>query len=153
MRFSLLIALFLISCNADVNTVDPQASSSIENSKKDSFFIQEYNSTSRFADVKEAWVEYKWKNEASLFSKSKVRTTGVQLNIKVNDFKNPEFDENEYFITWEMVVPGIGTIGTGNGVYSLSINTGRVPDSVKIEVKKRVGDSYLVTDSFNLYRK
>jgi hypothetical protein len=148
---------FLFSCNAEVNTVNPQASSTIESSKKDGFFIQEYyldSSSSDIVDIKEAWIEYKWKNEANVLSRSKVKTSGVQLNIKVNRFKQPDLDEKKHFITWEMEVSGIGVIGTGNGVYTIFINNGRVPDSLQVNIKEgKPGEEYIVTDSFKLNKK
>ncbi|HYF30446.1 MAG TPA: hypothetical protein VD993_04955 [Chitinophagaceae bacterium] len=152
MQFLLLIsAVCLIACNAEVNTVNPQASTNIERSKMDNFFIREYYSDSKTISIEEAWIEHQWKNEASLFNSSKVRTTGVQLNIKVNNVKHPDLEENEYFITWQMIVPEIGTIGMGNGGYLLFIDNGRVPDSMKVVIKKRAEDRDVVVDSFNLY--
>ena len=64
MRFSFIFVLLIIGCNLNVNTVDTQASQSITASEQDSLFIKQYKTSSETScNVKEAWVEYAWKNE------------------------------------------------------------------------------------------
>ena len=140
MKIALLITLItmatLMGCNLEVNTVDPQASSTIEESKRDGFFLKEYKADQLrqgFFEIKEAWVEYVWKNQLVNDKIVKTKTGGLQLNLKLEMFMNNEFKEKRYLLDWEMKNTN-GFFGKSNGVYMLYLKDQELPDSFNITI-------------------
>jgi hypothetical protein len=138
---SVFLTIFsFMSCNLEVNTSDPQASSDIITSKKNGFFISEYISAplpnNTMFHISEAWVEAVWFNKIRNGKAMKEKSNGFQLNLKLSDFSNPELAEDKYLSSWEMK-DGTGNVfGTGNGVYILFLKSGEVPDTFHIAICK-----------------
>lgn len=131
--YPLLLILTLASCNLDVDTSDPMASETISDSQRDGFFIKKYRASSldTSCKIKEAWIEYSWKNEVKGFRVYKERLPGFQLNLSVTSLP---LNGNEYLFNWQMSDPTYGTFGTSNGCYVLHLHDEKVPDSFKINL-------------------
>ena len=136
MKFVLLsFIIALMSCNLDVNTSDPQSSRSIDEAKKNGFYITEYIvscSDSQYK-VDEAWVEYAWKNEADGFKVHKKRTTSTQLNLKMKVFP---LHPREYLLSWKLEDSTYGTLGFSNGCFTEFLPQNAVPEKFTINVVK-----------------
>ena len=79
------ILIFNLNCNLDINTTDPQSSTSLTASKKDNLFLCEYgakNISNSLFIVKAAWIESSWKNKLSYSRVKKTKTGSIQLNLK-----------------------------------------------------------------------
>ena len=149
----LWLVLFLVSCNhIEVNTSDPQLSNDISTSKRNGMFIKNYyvrEDTSNFIDAKEIWLEDSWKYEIVSSKKVPVKTGGKQINILVSKFNSKEFNEKNFFITWQMEAENLETFGRVNNVYMFYFKNDVVPDSLKVSLKKKMEDnSYQTVSSF-----
>jgi hypothetical protein len=137
---SLFFSIFsLMSCNSDVNTTDPQASSAIKYSKKDSFFIAEYESSeihNQSFNISEAWVESVWFNKSADGKVTKIKSSEHQLILKTKDFLNPELEKDKYLTKWEMQDDQRNIFGSGNGVYILLLKGNAIPDIFHILICK-----------------
>ncbi len=137
--------MFFTGCGLEVNSVDPQASSSLHMSMDDKLFLQEYTVKDLPTDlfsVKEAWAEYVWKNKVDSNGKvTKVKTGGLQINLKCDGFMNKEFRNEKYLIDWEMVDENKNYFGKSNGVYILFLKGEELPDRVDMAVNKLENDS------------
>lgn len=128
-----------MSCNSDVNTSDPQASSAIKYSKQDSFFIAEYESSeihNQSFNISEAWVESVWFNKIKDGKVTKRKSSEHQLILKIKDFLNPELDNDKYLSKWEMQDDQRNIFGSGNGVYILFLKGNAIPDTFHISICK-----------------
>lgn len=161
-RFSLITLVFYltqfsISCNLEVNTSDPQSSRDIKSSIRDSFFIAEYGhpgDTNRLFKIDEAWVEYAWKNKIVDGEVVKKKLGGIQLNLKLSGFTNPEFTADTYIVKWNMEDDKKNWFGSGNGIYDLEIKDSVPPDSIRISIGKLEGDtSVMKVSDFLLVRR
>jgi len=114
-----------------VNTVDPQASFNIVNSKKDGFFLKQYKVSGisgNFFQVSEAWVEYTWKNNVDGDRIVKTKTDGIQLNLKLDDFSANGIQNDQYMIDWEMRDVVNGSFRKSS-VYSVFVKGNNLPES------------------------
>jgi hypothetical protein len=137
----LILAIKLISYlrKIEINTVDPQASSDINQSKKNGFFLKEYRANKipdNYFDVKEAWVEYIWKNELVDNRTVKVKTGGLQLNMRLERFNGNKIEDKRYLLDWEMKNASNGFMAKSNGVYRLFLKEQELPDSFDIVINK-----------------
>jgi len=142
------ISLFVMSCNLEINTVDPQASIDIYSSKEDSFFIQEYqpalNSDSIF-DFSEVWIERCWKYTIIENKKTKMKTDGLQLNFKLSKFNTAYFQPSNYLAGWDMVLRDNGYAGQSNGVFTIFLKQDDIPQNFDIiinKLKKQISSEY-----------
>lgn len=136
MRLTLIFFVLILSgCNLDIDTSDPMASKTINDSKKDGFFLREYNasSTDTSYKIKEAWIEHIWFNEVKGFRVYKKSVQSIQLNLRVASLP---LNGNEYFLNWEMADSTYGIFGTSNGCYVLDLKQEKIPDSFKIDLYK-----------------
>ncbi|HUM98633.1 MAG TPA: hypothetical protein PK275_12325 [Chitinophagaceae bacterium] len=114
-----------------VNTVDPQASFNIENSKKDGFFLKQYKVSGiseNFFQVSEAWIEYTWKNNIEGDRIVKTKIDGMQLNLKLDNFLASGIQNDRYMLDWEMRDIVNGSFRKSS-VYSVFIKGNDLPDS------------------------
>lgn len=120
---------------AVVNTVDPQASSDIESSKKHGPFLKEYEingSTGDFFQIKEAWIEHTWKNGYEGNKVKVIKTSGVQLNLRLINFSDSTIRNDRYLLDWEMKDSANGFFGKANGIYRKILRSSNLPDSFNI---------------------
>ena len=152
-----LIIVCIISCNLEVNTSDAQSSSNINESKQDGFFISEYNHSTipnRIFNISEAWVETIWFNKIRQGKIVKEKSNGIQLNLKLNSFSDPEFTDDKYLLTWRMKDKYNHFVGKGNGVYIFSLENEIIPDTIHISILKINQDRTTTEVSrFLLYKK
>ncbi len=135
--FVMMMFTFL-GCNLDVNTSDPQFSRDIQTSKKDRFYLCAYegvNQSPILFKIKEAWLEYSWKNQVNLWRKIKVKTGWYQLNFKLDSLINSDFKNDEYLINWRMEAKSYGYISSSD-VYSLALKKEHLSDTFIIVVSK-----------------
>jgi hypothetical protein len=140
-----LVALFLFgsSCSYDINTVDPQSSTSIALSKKDGLYVCEFsadNGLGFVSRVDEAWVEIVWFNQLTGGKREKRKIDEVQLSLKLKDFSDSNFKRDEYIVNWLMKDNKDKVLGRSNGVYVLPLDKKQIPDSIRISVCK-LGDN------------
>jgi len=136
-----LVALFLFgsSCSYDINTVDPQSSTSIANSKRDGMYVCEYSPEGglvTISSVKEAWVEHVWYNQVSVGNRKKRRIDEVQLNLNLGDFKDSSLRRDEYLVNWLMKDDMDRVLGMSNGLYVLSLDKRQIPETIRVSVCK-----------------
>ncbi|MFN8291993.1 MAG: hypothetical protein U0U70_17190 [Chitinophagaceae bacterium] len=141
----LSIMIFFTRCGLEVNSVDSQASSSLQMSIDDKLFLQEYTVKDLPTDlftVKEAWAEYVWKNKVDSNGKvTKMKTGGLQINLKCDGFMNKEFKSDKYLFDWEMLDGDKNYFGKSNGVYILFLKGEELPDKINMSVNKVENDS------------
>jgi hypothetical protein len=146
-----------MSCNLEVNTSDPQASTDIEVAKKDHFFITEYNTSpvpNNLFCISEAWIESVWFFKIRKGKVVKEKSNGLQLDLKLTGFSSPQFADNKYILTWEMKDDQGNGIGKGNGVYILPLKSVSIPDTIHISIYKTKEDmSISKVTQFALFRK
>jgi hypothetical protein len=130
-----LLSLNFISCNLDINTVDPQASKSITASKKEKLFIEEFlvDTTKSTCFVNQAWVEYNWRNQLHFGKVFKNRIGGLQLVLNF-DPKDLPFGSNDYLWKWRLIDSTYGTFGMENGRYALNLDEKESPLGFKISL-------------------
>jgi hypothetical protein len=144
MKYSILIIISIAilpftSCNLDVNTSDPQESTSISQSKKSDLFISEYELKtidSPIFKIKEAWMEKSWKWEVNYGIKERVETGRYQLNLLLDSFIDSNFKNNEYGIKWKMENKLNGYFRSTGNVYTLSIKQLILPDTLNISIEQ-----------------
>lgn len=134
----LFCILFLIGCNLDVNTSDPQASNSIKDSKKDKLLIKvlSIDTTKSSCFIDEAWIEYSWRNQVKYGKLSKFKPGGIQLVIKSNQ-ELFSLDPAEYLWSWEFVDSVYGPLASYSGLYTLGLNEKHYPNSFEIYLEKQ----------------
>src|ERR1700755_1010360 len=122
-RITLKLSLIMIvsfGChNLEVNTTDPQASSDMNTSKQSGLFIQEYKlfqASNTNIKVKDAWIEYSWRNKLEGSKVVKLKTGGVQLNFNITGLPGA-FNTSNYLNTWQMKGRADGFVGRSNGLY------------------------------------
>lgn len=128
-----------ICCNLEVDTSDPQLSESIEKSKQDHFFIAEYSladSLNRFMDITEVWAEHVWFNKVDKWRVSKQSISGIQLNLKVDNFYDSAFELKDYMRTWIMKDDNDNFVGQSNGLFNMSFKDKMAPEVVEIIICK-----------------
>lgn len=132
-----LSILFIIGCNFDVNTLDPQVSNSLEYSKKDKLFLKEFtdDTTRSSCLVSEAWVEFSWINKLHYGKVLKTKPGGNQLALKFNP-KTFSLDLNEYLWSWVLIGSTYGTFGRENGIFILDLNDKIIPNNFEIYLNK-----------------
>jgi hypothetical protein len=132
---SIFVLVVLASCNFDANTVDPQASESITNSKRDGFFIEEFTvDKEKYCSAPgEAWVEYSWKNRLRYGKILKTTTFGRQLVLKI-DPKKFDLDPYYYIETWELKDSIHNILGSSNGVYTIDLKNESKPKVFDIDL-------------------
>jgi len=122
----------------EVNTSDPQASSDIKKSKDNGLFLKEYEVaevTGNFFEVKEAWVEYTWRNGFEGNELRKIKTGRTQLTLKLINYLDSNIKSDNYLFDWEMNDIVNGSLGS-SGVYSVSLEDQQLPDSFTIIINK-----------------
>ena len=134
----LVIKLMSFLHELEINTATPQASSSLEESKKNNFFIKEYKvlgDKEDFFKVKEAWVEFAWKYQLRNGKKTMKRFNEIQLVMKLSNFNSEKIREGDYLVNWQIDEISHGTVGSGNYVYDLSLSSIELPDTLTFFVK------------------
>ncbi|MGC4038628.1 MAG: hypothetical protein QM764_21880 [Chitinophagaceae bacterium] len=133
MKFISFVSLiFLIACNFEVNTTDPQASISIETSKADHFFKKEYTVINDSGCViHEAWIEETWKIKIENGSVVKKGLSTHQLILQVDSLP-PEITYDNYVVKWQLEDSMYGILGSANGVYIMDLREGEFPKSFTI---------------------
>lgn len=137
--FFLISMLFLISCNLDVDTTDPQASRNIFQSKKNKLFLSEYELDTMdnpIFRIKEAWIEKSWNWEINYGFKEKVETGGYQLNLLLDSFIDSKIKNNEYVLNWRMKNEFNGYFMSTGDVYTLFIKQDIPPDTFNIIIEQ-----------------
>jgi hypothetical protein len=132
-------AVFLLACNFDVNTSDPQQSVNIAQSKGNNLFVSEYDlediDTSIF-NIKEAWLEKSWRWETNFFNKKRLVTGGYQLNLLLDSFHNTNFSNENYNSEWMMKNNlNDGYFGI-QYTYFLFLKKKIVPDTLRVLILK-----------------
>lgn len=137
----LIITLFINSCNSQVNTVDPQISKNISESKKNGFFMKKItvDSTSdRNIQVEEAWLEKTWFYEIHNGKVMKVAKAGSQLCFKLKQLPSNKYNINK-LDKWLMEYSVKETyVGISYGLYELSFNDLNVPDIISLDLINRL---------------
>ncbi len=137
MKFSIIFLLLFISCNLDVNTVDTQASETISKSKRNALFLKQYKALPQTScNVKEAWVEYAWKNELENGKVNKRKLNEYQLVISL-DLDKVHVNKSDYLINWELSEKNFGTLGSANGVYILRLKNKELPSNFTIALNQK----------------
>lgn len=151
------ILLFFSRCNFDVDTSDPQASSSIMISKKNNLFLSEYKSTPNYFSIfkiREAWIEKSWRNQLNYWQVVKEETGGNQLNLILDSFINPKFKNDEYILNWRMEDNVNGSLGKSGNVYSLFLKEQYLPDTFNITIEQINEDRTTKNlDTFKIIKK
>ena len=154
---TVLLIIFSTACNLEVNTSDPQASIGIEVAKEDHFFITEYNPSTvpnNLFSISEAWVESVWFYKIRNGKAVKEKSDGLQLDLKLSGFSNPQFPDNKYILAWEMKDDQGNGIGKGNGVYILPLKSVSIPDTIHVSIyKTKKNMSATKVTQFALFRK
>ena len=136
--FTLLILTAIvgsISCNIDVDTSNPQASSNITLSKKNNFFVSEYkleNIDTSIFKIKEAWVEKCWKYKLNYGFKEKEQTGGYQLNLLLENFNLTTINSRSYGTKWLMEDNLNRYFGQSANLFTLNTCLQNLPDTFKI---------------------
>jgi hypothetical protein len=132
------LSLSFLSCNLELNTVDPQVSASIEQSKDNNFFLQEYSviHSSCQAKIREVWVEFTWKNALVGGKLTKQKLGGQQLLLRFEDYDSTLMPKNKYLILWEIEESEYGSFGSSNGNYDLQLKKGDLPNKFHIVIRK-----------------
>ena len=155
--FYLSIIFSLTSCNnIEVDTVDPQSSKNVAESKENGFYINEYNCDTlrnNFLNAKETWLEYCWKYEIESGKVIRIKTEGKQLNMKISILNSDSLVNNKYLINWRLEADNIGVFGRGNGVYTLYVENTELPDNLQINLEKRINNFFINIDSFKIIKK
>jgi hypothetical protein len=134
----------------EVDTTDTMVSHSMSESKKDSFFISEYNVDSlspKYFQIKEAWAENIWKyvilNDKIV--KKKLNDFQLVMTLENNSLDIPD---STYILKWEMDTEneGVGEQCEGKTVrqFFLFLKNINPLDRIKIVINKR--------DSLNGYK-
>ena len=151
------LTLFLMSCNLEINTTDPQASSNIAESKTSGFFIAQYHPSpipDNIFVVEQAWIETVWFNKIVSGKVVKAKSNQIQFNLKLTNFSSRDFANDKYILNWEMKDHEGHGVGTGNGVYILELKGQSIPDSIQLSIYK-IGkdDAPSKVNSFELTRQ
>jgi hypothetical protein len=156
MRIENGISLFLCimsvtSCNLEVNTSDPQASTDIESSRKDGFLVRKYE---HFSDIdslfkiQEAWIEHSWKYSLVGNKKVKEKFDDLQFDFKLSKFKGPFFRDDNYLVDWRIQNDTNEYVGQSNGVYVLFLKGTEIPKKISFTVRKLNEDTSFKTQFF-----
>ncbi|MDB5255537.1 MAG: hypothetical protein JWM14_232 [Chitinophagaceae bacterium] len=125
----------------EVNTVDPQASFSIESSKATHLFISEYTeefSSEEHKYFERIWIEHAWKNKIVERKVVKEILDGYQLVARVSKANNVYLKDSLYFINWELKFDDNTSFGKGNGVYSVFLQKKELPEKIKVILIKNI---------------
>lgn len=135
----------LFGCTLEVNEVNPQVSDSIEESKKNSFFISEYTAIQQpkgMFEIVEVWQERIWYNKvASLFRKTKVVSDSNEswILIKTKETPQSQYVYSNYSSEWQLSESGNLTYSVGyvGGLLTASLKkTGSSPDTIRLVLSK-----------------
>jgi len=140
------VAVKFMSCLRDIelNTVNPQTSNSIAESKRNGFFIADYklasNDLQKDITLNDTWVEYVWKNTLKDGERIKERTGGVQFIMKTNSMGDLGFSDSTYLINWEIEVKenqilGLGSGRDGVGIYVIYLKSENPTDTIRVSIK------------------
>ncbi|OJV54981.1 MAG: hypothetical protein BGO31_16735 [Bacteroidetes bacterium 43-16] len=139
------MSLGLFGCTLGVNEVNPQASKSIEESKNDGFFINEYmaiQEPKRLFDIVEVWEEKVWYNKViNLFKKTKVASgnNSSWIVIKTKETSQSPYVYANYSTEWQLSESGnlTSSVGYAGGLLTVSLKeTVSFPDSLRLVLKK-----------------
>lgn len=154
---SVLVSFFSVACNSstEVNTVDPQASLDIAASKADGFFVCELkksNSLEQLFKTSQIWIEHAWKYKLDKGIKYKETLPALQIVMKVVDFKNPNYQKDDFLLKWDIKQEGNGFMGWSNDVLVLLLKHNTIPDTLTFNVRRL--QNSIPTDSvtFNIFR-
>ena len=137
----LLSLLFIVNCNTVVNTWEPKASTSILESKKNGFYINQYDlsNDSLCSLIEEVWVENCWKNIDEI-KNDKIQTVKInnclQLVLKLN-VNNKSVKMKNYFINWEFkCLPKELFISSGifDGMCTFDLKSNEIPKNLIIKL-------------------
>jgi hypothetical protein len=141
-----ILLVGLVSCNLDINTSDPQASTCILESKKDNLFISKYeaiNVDSSIFKIKQAWAENTWTWEANLLTKQK-KTNGLhQVNFIVDD-ECGKVKNNRYLSNWRMYNKIYGPVSSEGNIFSVDIGDSIIPDTLNVCIELIKNDRTLI---------
>lgn len=132
---ALLLTILYVGCGVD--TTNPQASRSIEESKKNNIFVREAHADQRPDSliVEEAWIEKSWYNDYVGNKLIKTITNGCQLVFKIKQVAGCKFLLDNYF-HWAMLEEWSGSsVGvqlyrgffTSSGVYVFHLKNCELP--------------------------
>ncbi len=132
--------LFWVCHLLEINTVDPQASSSIKESKNAFLFLKEYKAISTIPkhlfSIEEVWAEYDWKNKIVGCKVTKRKGDTRQINLKINIPKGSYYKRNPYLIKWYMKTSSGEFLSQAGDIYSIMSSYEQLPDSLNIIIGK-----------------
>lgn len=137
--------LGLFGCTLEVNEVNPQASTSIEESEKDGFFIAEYTAIQEpegLFDIVEVWEEKVWYNKVvSYFKKTKVvaDNNSSWILVKVKETPQSQYVYANYSREWQLSEPENLTysLGYAGDLLTASLRDSiSSPDTIRLILKK-----------------
>jgi len=140
--FVLVVFLFVSGCYIDTDTTDPQCSDDIATSKQSDFFLNEYyllDKNKKALRIKEAWVEHCWKYDLSIFKKNKTTTSGLQLNLSIEDTAS-RFNIKTYLDTWRIKNSMDEYSALINNHCTLFMNNIMPPDSIRLVLTEKKSD-------------
>ena len=138
---------FFIGCLAQVNTMDPQISKSIHESKKNGFFIRTYtvsNCADTSISIKEAWLEKIWFYEIQNGIPVKIHhdDDGCMLCFIINQTPSLRYRLNN-LDEWLMKERKSGYyVGIYYEIYGLRFDSCLVDDTITLDLIKRTDSLY-----------
>lgn len=133
-----IISLLFWGCTLGTNDVDPHSSESINESKRDGFFIAEYQMVQNpegIFDIAEIWQEKVWYYKIiNIFKVEKVtpiRASWILFSLKTGSKYNYENFDNSWTLFDENIGQYAGYFG---GRFAVSVNGLDSPDSVVLSV-------------------
>jgi len=147
-----IASMFLASCNLGVNTTDPQMSTDIQNSARDSLLVCEYRLIpSSSIKIHRAWVEYGWRYNVVRFKKVKEKFDVLQLIVEGFDANNKIFKRDRYIYDWRIEDNNRNSFGGADGQYSLHLQSKALPDTFRFIINKLTDlQNPTIADSFQL---
>lgn len=139
---TLQILVFFASCSPQFDTVNPQISSNIRESRINNVFVKKYK-IARSSDnniiVEEMWLERSWfYNDAG----KKLIKNYCHLCFKLKQSPALQY-KIDSMGTWDMFYKaGDSYVGYHYGQYSLNFNSCIVPDTIELELYRKEDDGY-----------
>ncbi len=138
---SILIIISLSGCNLEVNTTNPQLSSSLFESINKGVFVCAFKasqlSTSKLDFiVEEAWVERVWKYSINSNNQRDVEIFDQRMLVIKGKNKDHELSSEKYLFTWFLEDEKDNSFQTQNGVYGVQLKDGKIPGQIKVYIKQ-----------------
>lgn len=151
---SFIIAPLINGCNNEINTVTPQASSSISSSKESGFLlsIAKKINNGELDIVDSVWTEQVWRYEITNGQKKKVAlSTNNQVVLRLKE-TNKEFKKDNYFLEWKIEEKKYGDLASGNGVFMVRYPKDDEKDTLHFLLRKTHSDSAIDIGTFLLIK-